>query len=107
MPKTTSVTRPAVVDTNRLVERGHLTTSSEFTSAVSQWRTEAQRRKADLETEVERFEAEIQSRLALIADEQEILARCEAALTIDLRANRPAPTLEERLSEPMNGAGDA
>lgn len=104
--------RPQVLDTDasKLVERGHITTSSEFVSYVQQRKVEAERRKADYQTEVDRLEAEIRSRLILIADEEAIILRADAALTLDIAPNvpntRPAPTLEpaQRESAPQSPA---
>ncbi len=94
--------RPQILDdeTKKLVDRGHITSSSEFKAFVTQEKTKAERRKADLETEVERFEQEIRSRLALIADEEEIIQRADLALTISLQAiERPAPQLTPKLND--------
>lgn len=107
-----SPSRPQILDSDasKLVERGHITTSSEFVSYVHQRKTEAERRKADYQTEIDRLEAEIQSRLMLIADEDAVIRRADAALTLDIAPNvtaevqRPAPTLEPAVRVEVLGA---
>lgn len=110
------LTKPAA----QLVDREHLKTNSAFLVWVAEQQTQAERRIADRNTEIERFEteiqrsladhqttaarleAEIQSRVELNTDDQEIIDRATIALTLDLKANRPAPTLT-----PIGGAPEA
>ncbi len=118
-PATRNPVRPQILDkpTSKLVDRGHIKTSAEFREFVRQQKTEAERRKADYLTEIAQFEtevargqadqdtltarldAEIQSRMSLIADEDEIISGADAMLTIDVKANRPAPTLSPHTPE--------
>lgn len=113
--------RPQILDSGTVAAADHprITTSSEFLEFVRQRRTEAERRKEDLEADVARLEnarqrvltdaeteavrldAEINSRLADLAHEEEIIARADAALTIDVPPvvpfeERPAPQLSPR-----------
>lgn len=68
----------------RLSEPQRVSPSSEFRAQIQQALTEAQRRKEDLLTEVSRLETEIDSRHMDVAGENDIIARCEAALTIEM-----------------------
>jgi hypothetical protein len=101
-PRRRNPVRPAVLDGTaaRIAAHPHITTSSEFTEFLKQHRLEAQRRKDDIVTEITRLEAEIQSRMRDVDHEDEIIARADAALTIEIPAthvipNRPAPALTE------------
>jgi hypothetical protein len=67
----------------RLTEPQRVRPSSEFRAQIQQAMTEAQRRKEDLLTEVSRLETEIDSRHIDVAGEDDIIMRCEAALTIE------------------------
>lgn len=64
--------------------RPYLDEAASFRATVTQWREEAARAKADLETEIERLEVEIQARTQRAAEHAEIVARCDAALAVTL-----------------------
>lgn len=105
--------RPAILDNPaaNLVERQHLKSSAEFRAFVEQKKTDAERRRADHQAEIDRFESEIQrsavdhetlaqrleaeirSRMALIADEDEVIWRADTMLSLE--RPRTAPTLGE------------
>lgn len=86
--------RPQVLDAeaSKLVERGYILESSEFRNWAQQQKIEAQRTKDDLMAEVDRFETEIQARMIRVSDLDEIIARADAALTLDVPRTRPQLT---------------
>ena len=59
--------------------------TQEFTAYIQQKRTEAIRKRDDLFTETNRLQAELQGRALRITDLDEIIARCDAALGLDLK----------------------
>jgi len=80
--------RPPVLKRVTTTEHPRVTTSTEFRAFIEQKRTEAQRRREDLMTEVTRLEAEIDARHIEVAHEDFIIASCDAAMTIEMVSDK-------------------
>lgn len=78
--------RPQIVRAVEMQTTDHprITTSSEFREFILQRKREAERRKEDLLTEVERLNTEVDARHIEVEEENDIIMRCDAALTIEL-----------------------
>ena len=70
-----------VTETKRTAERRR----DDLQSDIDRLETERKRLLADAETSAQRLDAEIHSRLLDLAQEQEVIGRAQAALTIDIQ----------------------
>lgn len=71
-----------VTETKRTAERRR----DDLQSDIDRLETERKRLLADAETSAQRLDAEIHSRLLDLAQEQEVIGRAEAALMLDIKA---------------------
>ncbi len=98
--------RPQILDAGAANLAGHprILASQEFLAWVTEQKLSAERRRDDLQSDIDRLEterkrilsdaetsaqrldAEIHSRLLDLAQEQEVIGRATAALTIDIQA---------------------
>lgn len=76
--------------------RTTLDQSVEFRRWIDNKRADAQRSSDRIQAEIETLLAELDSKRTEQREQDEIVTRCDAALTIDMKANRPAPKLTTR-----------
>lgn len=90
-------------DPKALGVQPYLTDTSLFASWIDRQRAHAAHLISDLDTEIERLNAEIDARMARRAGLNEIVARCNAARAVTLPApghdQRPAPSLTQHREE--------
>lgn len=77
-------------------ERPTLDQSVEFRRWLDNKRADAARASDRLQTEIETLLAELDGKRIEQREQDEIVSRCDAALTIDVKASRPAPKLTPR-----------
>lgn len=80
-------------------QRPYLSESADFRTYVQQKRVAAQRASDDLDAEIDRLQVEIEARLTRRMEQQEILARCEAALTLEVPVTRQPPVISRHEAE--------
>ena len=72
--------------------------ADDLAAEITTLETQAQRIRDDAAAEIQRLDVDIDARALRRAEQVEIIARCDGALGVDLKAVRPAPTLTERKS---------
>lgn len=70
--------------------------AEDLANEITGLETQAQRIRDDAAAEIRRLDIDIDARALRRAEQVEIIARCDGALGVDLKAGRPAPTLTER-----------
>lgn len=79
--------------------RENLDQSVEFRRFLTGKKSDASHESEKLEHEIETLLAEIDSKRKEQGEQDDIVARCDAALTIDVTPNRPAPQLSPKTEE--------
>lgn len=77
-------------------DRPNLDQSVEFKRWIGERRADAARASERIQSEIETLLAELDAKRIEQKEQDEIVQRCDAATTLDLKANRPAPKLTTR-----------